>query len=76
VSTILFNIILSSYILELAPDVIVRYTEKLKLIDNVDLFLLLEFRKAKSSSKIDQFPPNVKSDIKMYFAKSKVPLFR
>jgi hypothetical protein len=40
--------------LELSPDVLARYTEKLKLLDNVDPFFLLEFRKSKLSSKIDQ----------------------
>jgi hypothetical protein len=64
---------LSSYMLELSPDVLARYTEKLKVIDNVDPFLLLEFRKAKLSSKIEQFPPIDKSDITMYFTKSRSP---
>jgi hypothetical protein len=57
--------------LELSPDAIVRYTEKLKFIDNVDPFLLLELRKAKLSSKIDLFPPIYKSDLTMYFTKSR-----
>jgi hypothetical protein len=59
----------SSYMLELSPDVLVRYTEKLKVIDNVDLFLLLEFRKATLSSKIAKFSTIDKSDITMYLKK-------
>jgi hypothetical protein len=54
---------LSSYMLELSPDVLVRYT-KLKVIDNVDPLFLLEFTKAKLLSKIDdRFLPIDKSDI-------------
>jgi hypothetical protein len=51
--------------LELSPDVLIRYTEKWKVIDNMDPFLLMEFRKAKLSSKIDLFPKIDKSDIRM-----------
>jgi hypothetical protein len=58
--------------LELSTDVPVRYTKKLKLIDNLDPFLLLEFIKANLSSKIGQFSPIDKSEITMYFTKSKV----
>jgi hypothetical protein len=64
---------LSSYMLELSADV--RYTEMLKVIDNMDPFLLLEFRKAKLSSKIDKFPTIDKSDITMYLLKKVEVLF-
>jgi hypothetical protein len=52
--------------LELSPNVLVRYTEKLKVIDNMDPSPKLSF-------KINQFPPIDKSEIKIYFTKIKSP---
>jgi hypothetical protein len=51
--------------LKLSPDVLVRYTEKLKVNQ----------RKSKLSSILDQFPPIDELDITMYLTNSRRPYF-
>jgi hypothetical protein len=64
---------LSRYTLELNSAVLARYGDKLKCINNIDPYLLLEFQKNTLSDETEQYPPIELEDITMYFLERKSP---
>jgi hypothetical protein len=63
---------LNRHTLEVNAAVLARYGVKLKCINNIDPYLLLEFQKNKLSDEIEQYPPIELEDITMYFLEKRV----